>query len=245
MIFIDNRYTLIYYRIIQNAIEREYTKDGKERHHIIPESFFNNRSRLGPKGWLIGDPEDSSNIVFLTPREHAFCHKLLVRMTTGKMKSKMILAIWRMLNSKHKKLFSSRDYEKYRLLFIDSIKGMNTGKRKPLSQEHKSKISKSSKGIPKTEVAKNNMKLAWELRNRNVKESTRELNRIASNKYWSSDEAKQLQSQKRKQFLNLNPSVIDNQIKNLNKLISCDNCNKTMNFGNYKRWHGPNCRLNK
>jgi len=244
MIFINNRYTTIYYKIIQNSIQQEISKDGKERHHIIPESFFINRSRPGPKGWLTGDPEDSSNIVFLTPREHALCHKLLVKMTVGKMKSKMVLAIWRMLNSKHIKLFSSKDYEKYRLLFIDSIRIENKGKRKPLSNEHKSNISKASKGIPKTETTKNNMKLAWKLRDREVKQSTRELNRIASNRYWSLDESKQNHSQKRKEFLKLNPSILDNQIKNLNKLISCEHCNTTMNLGNYKRWHGLKCRLN-
>lgn len=245
MIFINNRYTVIYFRIIENSLQQEFTQDGKERHHIIPESFFINRSRPGPKGWLTGNPEDSSNIVFLTLREHAFCHKLLVRMTVGEMKSKMILAIWRMLNSKHKKLFSSKDYEKYRLLFIDSIKYLNTGKRKPLTNEHKSNISKSSKGIPKTDLAKNNMKLAWKLRDRTVKQSTRELNRIASNRYWSSDEAKKIQSEKRKQFIQSNPSLIDYQIKNINKLISCEHCHKTMNIGNYKRWHGSKCKLNK
>ena len=89
------------------------------------------------------------------------------------------------------------------------------------------------------------MKLAWKLRDRTVKQSTRELNRIASNRYWSSDEAKKIQSEKRKQFIQSNPSLIDYQIKNINKLMSCEHCYKTMNIGNYKRWHGSKCKLNK
>ena len=72
MIFINNRYTVIYFRIIKNSLQQEFTQDEKERHHIIPESFFINRSHPGPKGWLTGNPEDSSNIVFLTLREHDF-----------------------------------------------------------------------------------------------------------------------------------------------------------------------------
>ena len=36
------------------------------RHHIIPESFFKNRTRKGPPGWLDGNPEDTSNFTFLT-----------------------------------------------------------------------------------------------------------------------------------------------------------------------------------
>lgn len=242
MIFINNRYTIIYYSIIKTASQHQSNTIGKERHHIIPESFFENRKRTGPAGWLPGNPNDISNLVFLTPREHAFCHKLLVKMTTGKMKSKMVLAIWRMMNGKNHKLFSSKDYEKYRVLFSESIKTINSGKkRKSLTEEHKDKLSTSTFGIPKTEDAKNNMKLAWKSRDRTVKESTKDLNRIASTKYWSSESARKSQSEKRKEFLKTNPTLLDNQIKTLNKSIQCECCGKVMNIGNYKRWHDNKC----
>lgn len=245
MIFIDNRYTSIYYKIVNYARENP-TKENVERHHIIPESFFKNRVRSGPPGWLEGSPEDPSNIVFLTQRQHAFCHKLLVRMTQGKMKSKMVLAIWRMLNGKHKRLFSSRDYEIYRTLFTENIKKINTGKkRKPLTESHKENISLALKGTQKTEKTKTNMKTAWILRDRTVKESTKELNRMASTKFWSSTDARMIQSKKRKEFLKTNPEILKEQIKMLNKHIICSNCGIATNMGNYKRWHGPKCRLNK
>lgn len=217
-----------------------------ERHHIIPESFFKNRSRSGPAGWLDGDPDSLTNIVFLSQREHAFCHKLLVRMTQGKMKSKMVLAIWRMMNGRHKRLFSSRDYQNYRSLFTENIKNINRGKkRKPLTESHRESISLATKGIPKTEKAKNNMKIGWNTRDRTVKESTRELNRTASTKFWSSLDAREHQSNKRKEFLKSNPLLLEEQIKTLNKYITCENCGVSTNIGNYKRWHGPKCRLNK
>lgn len=245
MVFINNRYTVIYYKIV-NYAKQNPTTVNSERHHIIPESFFKNRSRTGPSGWIDGNPDDPSNIVYLTQRNHAFCHKLLVKMTQGKMKSKMVLAVWRMMNGKHKKLFSSRDYQNYRILFTENIKKINTGKkRKPLTDFHKERISLSSKGVSKTEKTKNNMKIAWETRDRTVKESTRELNRASSIKFWSSEDVRISQSIKRKEFLNLNPSVLEKQIKTLNAHSICEYCGLSTNIGNYKRWHGPKCKLNK
>jgi len=244
MIFINNRYTAIYYKIINSAKENHISNDA-ERHHIIPKSFFKNRYRIGPSGWLDGNPNDPNNIVFLSQREHAFCHKLLVRMTQGKMKSKMVLAIWRMMNGKHKKLFSSKDYQNYRALFTENIKNINLGKkRKPLAESHRENISLATKGISKTEKAKNNMKIGWENRDRNVKESTRELNRIASTNFWSSSEVRKSQSEKRKEFLRLNPLFLEEQLKRLKKYNTCEYCGISTNIGNYKRWHGTKCRLN-
>jgi hypothetical protein len=218
----------------------------KEKHHIIPESFFINRSRVGPIGWLEGDPEISGYIILLTPREHAFCHKLLVKMTEGKMKSKMQLAIWRMMNGKSRKFFSTREYELHRKLFIENISLMQKGKKKsPLTEEHKLKLSKSSKNIPKSEITKKNMKDAWKLRDNVVKETTKELNRIASTAFWSLPESKENQSARRKQFLSENPDVLKQQIVQLNKTKKCEYCGCVTNLGNYKRWHGEKCKLNK
>jgi hypothetical protein len=43
--FIKNKYTRWYYRIIDNAVERNSPKGrGFENHHIIPECFFVNRT---------------------------------------------------------------------------------------------------------------------------------------------------------------------------------------------------------
>lgn len=50
-----------------------------ERHHIIPECWFVNRKRKGPKGWIEGDPDDLNNLVFLSYREHFIAHQLLLK----------------------------------------------------------------------------------------------------------------------------------------------------------------------
>jgi hypothetical protein len=81
MIFIDNKYTRIYYAIINRAKTR-ITTGKTESHHIIPESFYLNRTRKGRKGWLEGNPEDPTNKVNLTLHEHFVCHLLLTKMVS-------------------------------------------------------------------------------------------------------------------------------------------------------------------
>jgi hypothetical protein len=82
MIFIDNKYTRIYYEIVNRAKTR-VTAEKTEKHHIIPESFYLNRSRRGRTGWLDGNPNTLENLVYLTLHEHFVCHLLLTKMVQG------------------------------------------------------------------------------------------------------------------------------------------------------------------
>lgn len=82
--FIDNKYTKCYYSIIGNARNRKQNDIITEGHHIVPKS--------------LNGTDDINNIVNLTIKEHYICHRLLTKMTTGKNKSKMIYALWCMVN---------------------------------------------------------------------------------------------------------------------------------------------------
>lgn len=93
--FLNNKYTVWYYGIINNAKSRDiegYT----ERHHIIPESLFKNRIRKGSAGFLPGEPNIVNNLVNLTAREHIICHWLLVKMVQDPWNLKMEQALSRM-----------------------------------------------------------------------------------------------------------------------------------------------------
>jgi len=83
MMFLDNKYTKWYYKIIeyrkQNLFEG-YT----ERHHIIPR--------------CMNGSDDADNIVSLSAREHFVCHRLLIKMLDSRPKKKMIYALNRMLH---------------------------------------------------------------------------------------------------------------------------------------------------
>jgi hypothetical protein len=79
--FLNNKYTALYYKIIASAQERNYTKtlnDGYQTHHIIPRCF--------------GGTNDITNLVVLTYKEHQVCHRLLINMTANDAKYKMMYA---------------------------------------------------------------------------------------------------------------------------------------------------------
>jgi hypothetical protein len=101
MIFIENKYASVYFSIVERSKNRNisgYT----EKHHIIPKS--------------LGGTNDKSNLVVLTAREHYLCHILLVKMTNGVNKIKMIHAAaafnnWTSNNHKRSVRINSRIFQ--------------------------------------------------------------------------------------------------------------------------------------
>lgn len=68
-IFLQNKYTTIYFKIIEKAKQRQLIKvkgDNYQNHHIVPR--------------CLGGTDDISNIIALTYKEHRVCHCLLIRM---------------------------------------------------------------------------------------------------------------------------------------------------------------------
>lgn len=71
--YLTNKYTATYYKIIERAQVRNYIKqpnDGYQRHHIIPR--------------CIGGTNDPDNLVVLSYKEHRVCHCLLIKMQLTK-----------------------------------------------------------------------------------------------------------------------------------------------------------------
>lgn len=67
--FLDNKYTKIYYSIITRAATRNHKRvanDGYQTHHILPK--------------CIGGSNSANNLVVLTFKEHRVCHCLLIKM---------------------------------------------------------------------------------------------------------------------------------------------------------------------
>lgn len=117
-IFIDNIYTRWYYNIIETASQRDNQNIYTERHHIIPECFYQKRSRKGVSGWLVGNPNVKSNIVKLTAREHFICHWLLTKMISNKLRThQMVLALstFQWSSNNQERILTSRQYERARL----------------------------------------------------------------------------------------------------------------------------------
>lgn len=223
--YLQNKYSKWYNSIVDKAKCRTDLIGYFERHHVIPR--------------CLGGSNDKSNLVNLTAQEHFICHWLLTKMTEGKNKSKMIHAAWLMAcvkNSfqiRHK--ISSKKYEllKKSISRETSIKfkGPNNpmfGKRH--SNETRKKISDGNIGKVYSEETRLKLKLCnkhtgpnYKLRGKNnamfkpgVKDKRAD---IFNQKYGFSGPA-------------LVPFI-------------CEFCFKEgKGLGNYKRWHGSNCRLN-
>ena len=90
--FIDNKYTATYYRLVDRA--RGKTKsinDGNQTHHILPR--------------CLGGTNSPDNLVVLTYKEHRVAHRLLTKMVSGSNRYKMLYA-YRWFNSKYPVLCS-------------------------------------------------------------------------------------------------------------------------------------------
>ncbi len=134
--FKDGWHLKAYQQIIEKAKARDL--DGYvERHHVVPRS--------------LGGTDDPGNIVRLTAREHFTCHRLLVRMTEGTSRSKMLRALWFLAH-----------YEKLRTQGIR----MTSKAYALLREEVAADVSRQQKGRPwpKSEEAKQKMREAWERR---------------------------------------------------------------------------------
>lgn len=133
--YLQNKYTRIYFNIIDRAKSRKlnsYT----ESHHIIPKS--------------LGGSNNQDNLVDLTAREHFICHSLLVKMTEGIAKRKMSFALWTFRYNKNGKRYvpSSRMYEFMKKQYISVLVG------RKLPEEVKEKIRKTNTGKIQSDLTK-------------------------------------------------------------------------------------------
>jgi hypothetical protein len=134
MIFINNKYTTWYNSIITTAQSRTIV-GYVEKHHIIPKS--------------LGGSNSVDNLVRLTAKEHYIVHRLLVRMTIGRDKRKMQLAISKMMqcsNNQERYKCSPRSFATIRESAALAMSGeYNHNYGKPRDAATRKKISQTVK----------------------------------------------------------------------------------------------------
>jgi hypothetical protein len=109
-LFLQNKYSKCYFRIIEKAKSRKLDNIYVEEHHILPKSLGGNNS--------------TENLVLLTAREHFVCHLLLVKSVLPDYKKKMNYAFWRMCNgSKNRYKPTARFYAMGKQAFVESQTG--------------------------------------------------------------------------------------------------------------------------
>lgn len=147
--FINNKYTFTYFRIVARASGRtKSTGVIYERHHIIPESFFINRTRRGPSGTIPGNPNAHTNLVWLTPKEHFITHKLLIKMTHSVYRTKMVYALWLMTHT-YKGAGPSincRTYDLLRQQYATAVSQQFKGRRRSQNEIDKQIKTRREKG---------------------------------------------------------------------------------------------------
>lgn len=122
---IQNKYYKWYMNICRSRQYRSKKKgDGLSKHHIIPDSFYIERTRNKTcnDGWLFGSPNTKINIVYLTQREHLLCHWLLIKIYKDLPYIKMVYALNMMCSGSTR---NSRFYQYIRGLFMVQMTGEN------------------------------------------------------------------------------------------------------------------------
>lgn len=117
--FLNNKYTKWYWKIIKNNIVEEgYT----ESHHIIPK--------------CMGGDNHKDNLIRLSARKHYICHLLLTKMVNNKQhKKSLIYAFMKMcgINNKWQKhRYTAKLYQQHKKIITKEMSGKNNffyGKR--------------------------------------------------------------------------------------------------------------------
>lgn len=215
--FLDNKYTKIYYQMMDKALLREQPEEYSEKHHIVPKS--------------LGGSDDEDNLVYLLPREHYVAHTLLTKMLVGKDKRKMTFALHTFFHfNKQRKLdFTSRQYEYHREQFAVACKGrvphtkpnVYRFKHRKSLEEFVGTISEFRHHTSLTSQEVNWLRVA----------STDETVSTRWIKDWGIwVDILQKWSYNKKFKSTPHPRV------------ACEHCNKEVSPGNYSRWHGDKCK---
>lgn len=237
MLFINNKYTRIYYSIISNAQSRTLPESVyTEKHHIIPKS--------------LGGSNAKDNLVALTAREHFICHWLLTKMVLGEQYHKMMFALNRMLSclqTQERYKITSRKFELIKIA-VAQINPFND----PLWQyTHR---LQNHCGKTRSIETKQKLKDTWTKN----KESRTGLNHPLYGKHRSHETKQKISiSLTGKMTGNSNPfygktHTEQNKEKFAQRLkenpmpkkfLYCEHCCKDIDAGNFKRWHGDKCKL--
>jgi hypothetical protein len=150
--YLSNKYTVWYIDIVERARNR-ILADGVyfERHHVIPKS--------------LGGGNSAYNLVKLTAREHFICHRLLPKMLSNEihiMKMRCALMMMTGGNSGKRYVPCSLVFQRLRVQLSESMKGRDSPTKgmtlKPLTDEHKAKMSRTRKDRGLGEQAKYHLK---------------------------------------------------------------------------------------
>lgn len=176
-----------------------------ERHHVIPK-------------WL-GGTDSKDNLVLLTAKEHFIAHLLLWKFYRDRPSALAFHKMTKSNNPKQDRNFTSTQFEKARMAFVETQTG----------DKNWTRINGSpNKGKPSSNKGKKLGERPWVSGENNP--------------------AKRLETR-----LKISQSLkgVKHSIEHRQKLdesflskpkISCQHCSATVDYRNFGRWHGDNCK---
>jgi len=262
--FIDNKYTGTYFRLVEQARSRSKLEGYREQHHIIPR--------------CLGGSDDPSNLVALTAREHFICHRLLTKMVGGYARHQMDFALFCLMTCRRNRhlSYNSRLFEQARvaanharsILMKDRPKSEEakeitrqaalrrvyppTG---PHSEERKRKISQSLKGNQisaetrrKISEANTGQKRTEETKRR-ISESNRgkvviitEATKAKISQALKGRPSPMLGREGCKTLIHSEESKAKMSNSHQNRpMVTCLKCRMTVQYPTFIRWHGDRC----
>lgn len=253
--FNTSKYTRWYWAIIQKRRVDEDCTDS-EVHHIIPRS--------------LGGSDDPNNLVRLKYHDHAWCHWLLTKMTTGADLAKMRYAFNMMaVGGEHMGRVLDyrivRAYEKNRIELIkihsEFMRGREAwNKGKKLEGEELERLREKLKNRKKPSLEtieaankKRSEKMSGKKQSKEASEKKRQA-MLGFKRGPMSEEEKLKRSlankgkKKSKEFSDACASRMrenfkeNNPNKNPELKKTCPHCSGLFGPSNYSRWHGDNCK---
>lgn len=223
--YLNNKYTICYYNIINQAKSRTTLSKYTELHHIVPKSM--------------GGTNKKDNLVNLTAREHFLCHKLLTKMTEGTNKRKMLYALGKFIQSNphQQRILTATQYEAAkRALSLARI-----GQKH--SDEAKAKMSEKAKLRPKRTYPNRGprtpeSRLKNSLSMKKLYQNKEYIHKGKSYEDLYGPEEAELKKAKLR-----GPKGPRKNPTKKHDLITCPHCNKTGGAGNMHRYHFNNCRI--
>ena len=221
MVFIANKYTVMYYKIIHNANSRFISPSTyTEKHHIIPKS--------------LGGGNNSENLITLTAREHFICHWLLTKLVDGDARTKMAYACRMMMSTKtahqNRHVSASKVYETLKLRLHHILKD------RVFTDDWREKLSISAS------IRSNSESIEVRER-RTVKFIEFNQTRKGMKKPYISGDKNTFSTDATKQKIkqtNMLKYGFENQCQ---IPYTCEHCGKSgYGLAGYKRWHGDNCK---
>jgi hypothetical protein len=220
-LFLSNKYTDCYFRIINKANLRKPTQV-TECHHIIPKS--------------LGGGEEPENKVYLTPREHFVCHHLLIKMLDGKSKQKMCYAFYRMSisNGNGVRCENLNSYNRIRKKYSY----LTSGENNPFYGKGHFGFSNP---MLKPEVREKHKQIVSSPEHRKMMSDKMSGENNPFYGKCHSDKTKKYLSELASQRTGKNSPRYGKK----HRQVVCEHCQKQITYPMYKRWHGTNCKIYK